>query len=227
MKNNFLNIKGLNITLNTLFPNRCIECDDVIDNKEIICLKCFSKIEFTHWDFGENPLKQKAEFLFPIEKAFALMHFEKNSLSRKVIHQLKYSHQEKVGRILARWVCEQVDLSNQNIDLLASVPLHPKKLKERGYNQLHLFTERLSECFNIPYQHDLLKRDSYNKAQATQNKVYRESSYYHFSLIQKVENKHILLIDDVFTTGNTISTLAWELLKNKGNKISILVMAID
>lgn len=217
----------MNIILNILFPNRCIECDHIISEKDIICLKCFDKIKFTHWNFGENPLKQKAEFLFPIEKAFALMYFEENALSRKIIHQLKYNHQEKVGKILAQWTNERIDLSQEKIDLLTCVPLHPKKLKERGYNQLHLFTETISKHFNIPYQHNLLRRNSYNKAQATKNKAHRENSHYDFSLTENIENKHILLIDDVFTTGNTMSKIAWELLKGKNNKISILVMAMD
>ena len=212
--------------LDVLFPNRCLECDEIISKDEIVCVKCLDKIHFTHWDFGENLLKQKAQFLFPVENAFSLMFFDKKGLSREILHQLKYRNQERVGGILADWVAERMEITEKP-DLLINIPLHPKKLKERGYNQLHLFTEKLAEYYEIPFRHDLLERESYHKAQAQKNKADRGETKYHFSLSENIENKHILLIDDIYTTGNTMSAAAWEILKHKGNKLSILVMAID
>ena len=212
--------------LDVLFPNRCLECDEIISKNEIVCVKCLDKIHFTHWDFGENLLKQKAQFLFPVENAFSLMFFDKKGLSREILHQLKYRNQERVGGILADWVAERVEITEKP-DLLINIPLHPKKLKERGYNQLHLFTEKLAEYYEIPFRHDLLQRESYHKAQAQKNKADRGETKYHFSLSENIENKHILLIDDIYTTGNTMSAAAWEILKYKGNKLSILVMAME
>lgn len=212
--------------LDVLFPNRCLECDDIISKNEIVCVKCLDKIHFTHWDFGENLLKQKAQFLFPVENAFSLMFFDKKGLSREILHQLKYRNQERVGGILADWVAERMEITEKP-DLLINIPLHPKKLKERGYNQLHLFTEKLAEYYEIPFRHDLLQRESYHKAQAQKNKADRGETKYHFSLSENIENKHILLIDDIYTTGNTMSAAAWEILKHKGNKLSILVMAME
>ena len=212
--------------LDILFPNRCLECDEIISKNEIVCVKCLDKIHFTHWDFGENLLKQKAQFLFPVENAFSLMFFDKKGLSRKILHQLKYRNQERVGGILADWVTEWMEITEKP-DLLINIPLHPKKLKERGYNQLHLFTEKLAEYYEIPFRHDLLRRESYHKAQAQKNKADRGETKYHFSLSENIENKHILLIDDIYTTGNTMSAAAWEILKHKGNKLSILVMAME
>ena len=212
--------------LDVLFPNRCLECDEIISKNEIVCVKCLDKIHFTHWDFGENLLKQKAQFLFPVENAFSLMFFDKKGLSREILHQLKYRNQERVGGILADWVAERMEITEKP-DLLINIPLHPKKLKERGYNQLHLFTEKLAEYYEIPFRHDLLQRESYHKAQAQKNKADRGETKYHFSLSENIENKHILLIDDIYTTGNTMSAAAWEILKHKGNKLSILVMAME
>ena len=212
--------------LDVLFPNRCLECDEIISKNEIVCVKCLDKIHFTHWDFGENLLKQKAQFLFPVENAFSLMFFDKKGLSREILHQLKYRNQERVGGILADWVTERMEITEKP-DLLINIPLHPKKLKERGYNQLHLFTEKLAEYYEIPFRHDLLQRESYHKAQAQKNKADRGETKYQFSLSEIVENKHVLLIDDIYTTGNTMSAAAWEILKYKGNKLSILVMAME
>ena len=212
--------------LDVLFPNRCLECDEIISKNEIVCVKCLDKIHFTHWDFGENLLKQKAQFLFPVENAFSLMFFDKKGLSREILHQLKYRNQERVGGILADWVTERMEITEKP-DLLINIPLHPKKLKERGYNQLHFFTEILSSEYGIPFDHDLLKRNSHSKAQAQKDKSHREETKYDFSLTKEIENQHILLVDDVFTTGNTMSAIAWEFLKNKKNRVSILVMAME
>lgn len=214
--------------LDLFFPNRCIECSRIIDSDLLVCDLCFNQIHFTHYDYFENtPIKEKCSLFFPIENAFALIQFEKENLSRKIIHELKYRGREKTGKILAEWTAERVDFKNEKPDLMASVPLHPKKLKERGYNQLHLFTETLSAFYEIPFDHQLLKRNHYSKAQALKDKKHRLEAVNTFSVTQPVTGKHILLIDDVFTTGNTISSVAWEILNAGDNKVSVLVMAMD
>ncbi|PZU12685.1 MAG: ComF family protein, partial [Chryseobacterium sp.] len=125
------------------------------------------------------------------------------------------------------WTSERLDFKNEKPDVFVSVPLHPKKLQERGYNQLHLFTETLSKFYEIPFSHDLIKRNHYSKAQALKDKQHRLDTENTFSISKSISGKHVLLIDDVFTTGNTLSTIAWEILKAGDNTVSILVMAID
>jgi len=155
------------------------------------------------------------------------MQFEEESLSRKIIHELKYRNREITGKVLADWTTERLDFKNEKPDLMVSIPLHPKKLRERGYNQLHVFTEALSAFYTIPFDHKLLRRNHYAKAQALKDKKHRLETVNTFSLTQPVTGKHILLIDDVFTTGNTISSVAWEILNSGDNKVSVLVMAMD
>nr|WP_315054206.1 phosphoribosyltransferase family protein [Chryseobacterium indoltheticum] len=155
------------------------------------------------------------------------MKFEKENLSRKIIHELKYKSREKAGKTLAEWTAERLDFKKEKPDVLVSVPLHPKKLKERGYNQLHLFTETLSRFYGIPFSHNLIKRNHYSKAQALKDKQHRLETQNTFSITENITDKHILLIDDVFTTGNTVSSIAWEILKAGNNKVSVLVMAMD
>ena len=108
-----------------------------------------------------------------------------------------------------------------------TVPLHQKKLKERGYNQLHLFANTLSETLQIPCDHHLIKRNFYKKAQAKKNRHQRIFNENLFSITKKITNQHVLLIDDVFTTGNTMSAVAWEILKAGDNNVSVFVMAMD
>ncbi|TXF75169.1 ComF family protein [Chryseobacterium sp.] len=214
--------------LDLIFPNRCLECNRIISADELVCALCVEQVHFTHHDFCENNLlTESCRLQFPVEHAFALMQFEEESLSRKIVHQLKYGKREKVGKILANWVSERIDFRESKPDLMVTVPLHPKKLRERGYNQLHLFTETLSANFKIPFDHHLIKRNFYRKAQAKRAKLERAETDYLFSVTKPVSGKHIMIIDDVFTTGNTMSSVAWELLKAGENKISVLVMALD
>lgn len=214
--------------LDLLFPNRCVNCNRIIGGEELVCALCYDQIDFTHHEFGEeNLLKERCKVLFPVENAFALMQFEEENVSRKIVHQLKYGNREKVGKILANWVSERLDFGKSTPDLLVTIPLHSKKLRERGYNQLHLFANTLSKKYNIPCDHELIKRNFYQSAQAKKNKKQRETSENKFSLTKNISAKHILVIDDVFTTGNTMNSAVWEILKNPDHRISILIIAVD
>lgn len=214
--------------LDIFFPNRCLGCNRIIDADLLICELCFEQIDFTHFNyFEDNFIKEKCRLFFPVEHTFALMRFEKENLSRKIIHELKYKSREKAGKILAEWTSERLDFKDKKPDLLVSVPLHPRKLKERGYNQLHIFTEKLSEFYNISFDHYLIRRNHYSKAQALKDREHRLETENTFSITKEISGKHILIVDDVFTTGNTLATIAWEILKAGNNKVSVLVMAMD
>lgn len=214
--------------LDIFFPNRCLHCNRIIEHNLVCCNVCFEKIHFTNFEFSEdNIVKEKCKTFFPVEAASALLHFEKNSLTRKIIHELKYRNRENIGKVLANWTTERLDFRHNLPDLLVTIPLHERKLRQRGYNQLHTFTETLSEFYNLPFDHQLIKKNYNSKAQALQNKKHRLKTENLFSINKKLSGKHILLIDDVFTTGNTIASVAWEILKSGDNKVSVLVMAMD
>ncbi|AZA90781.1 DNA utilization protein GntX [Chryseobacterium nakagawai] len=214
--------------LDLLFPNRCLHCNRIIEADLLVCDLCFGQIHFTHYDYTKNnPVKEQCQLFFPVENTYALIQFEEENLSRKIIHELKYRNREITGKILAEWTCERLDFKDRKPDLFVSVPLHPKKQRERGYNQLHLYTETLSKYFEIPFDHELIKRNYYSKAQALKNKKGRLETINTFSATQPITGKNILLIDDVFTTGTTISSIAWEVLNAGDNTVSVLVIAMD
>lgn len=214
--------------LDLLFPNRCLQCNRIISGKELVCEICTSQIHFTHFRYGEeNLLKERCNLLFPIEHAFALMYFEKEGLSQEILHALKYGKREIIGKILADWTTEKLQFNKDKPDLLVTIPLHPKKMRKRGYNQLHLFAKTLSDHYEIPFDHEVLKRNIYSKAQAKRSRNERQNAEKKFSINKNISGKHILMIDDVLTTGNTMSDAVWEILKNPDNRISVLVMAMD
>ncbi len=212
-----------------LFPNRCLNCNKLIDKDEVICEICLEKVNFTHHHFAaNNSLMEKVRLMAPLGHAYSLFYYEKGSLAQHIIHTLKYNHREKIGKILAKWVWERIDFKDCKPDLIITVPLHPRKLKQRGYNQLHLFANELSKHFQIPVNHHFLRRTKHSRAQASKNQSERLKTKNAYQLTETISDKHILLIDDVYTTGNTISNIAWEILNNSKNvRISILVMAMD
>ncbi|MEN2436621.1 double zinc ribbon domain-containing protein [Weeksellaceae bacterium A-14] len=213
--------------LDFLFPNRCLNCQTIIGGQEIVCQICMEQIRFHHSESGDERLYERSHLLFPLREAYMLMNFEKKSLARKIIHELKYKRREITGKILAEWAAEKITLKEELPQLITTIPLHPKKLKKRGYNQLHLFAEKLAEHLHIPYDHELILRKRHNKAQALQDRNQRMKNRTEFQLNKNITHQHILLIDDVFTTGNTMASAAWELLKPPGNSLSIFVMALD
>lgn len=214
--------------LDLLFPNRCIHCNRTIGGQQIVCAFCLDKISFLHEGMAAHEeLAQRCRLLFPAKNTMALMKFEAGGLSQEIIHELKYRKREKIGKTLAEWALQKLDISAVNADFIATVPLHPKKLKARGYNQLSLFASTISKATGIPYREKLIRRNFYKSAQAQKNRLARTETGQLFTVTEPVNNSHILLIDDVLTTGNTIASVAWELLRERTNTVSILVMAVD
>jgi ComF family protein len=144
---------------------------------------------------------------------------------------LKYKGHEEIGTILGEWYAE--DLKNiellKFVDEIIPVPLHPKKLKERGYNQVTTFGTALSTSLCLNYNDSLLIRNVYSKTQSKKNLLGRTEgieSIFDVSFTEKNHNKHFLLIDDVITTGATLEACSRALLKIPGAKISIICMAM-
>ncbi|MDL1912933.1 MAG: ComF family protein [Bergeyella sp.] len=209
-------------------PSRCLGCGRIVDAEVCLCFLCEDKIHFLHESFSDhNELRERCSVLFPVQVACSLMKYERNALAKKMIHSLKYGQRESIGQYIARMAIERLDIGALRPDLLVSIPLHLRKYRKRGYNQLHLFTETLSEYYHIPYDHKVLKRNKHLKSQAQKNKSARQKSDFSFSLNREIENTHVLLIDDVFTTGQTLAQASWAVLSRKNNKVSILVMAME
>lgn len=214
--------------LDVFFPNRCLCCQRIISVKEVVCPLCEAQIPFTHFLFdGQNVFAQMCRALFPVENAFSLLYYRDNTIAQKVIHRLKYAYREEVGIVLSGYVIECIESFPLDINLVAIVPLHPKKQQKRGYNQLKKFATSLCEYYQLPLDETLLRRNQNTKAQARRAKHERGSAKGVFSMREGRDNTHFLLIDDVFTTGNTLSSIAWELLSSgENNRVSVMVMAV-
>lgn len=219
--------------LNLFFPPVCSGCKAfLLSNENIICTICRHEAPLTnHHLHIENEAFKKFYGRVPVEHASALLYFHKKGIVQEMIHGLKYRGQEDVGTVLGQWYAEDLKTLRtlQSVDAIIPVPLHRKRLRNRGYNQVTNFGLALSENLKIPYNAAVLKRTIYSKTQSKKNLLGRTEgidSVFDVSFSEKDHNKHFLLIDDVITTGATLEVCSKALLKIPGARISIVCMAM-
>lgn len=214
------------------FPEICLCCNDYLTtNESVICLTCRHDLPLTNFSFEENNLIEKSFYgRIPLQSATSLFYFFKKGNVQHLIHELKYKNQQQVGTFIGDWLGDQLIESGRfaTIDCIIPVPLHPKKLKIRGYNQVTTFGESLAKKLAIPYYSTILIRVSSTKTQTKKLRFDRWKNVHELFHVQNnftLENKHILLVDDVITTGATLEACYEALNKTKNLKISIACMA--
>ncbi|MBK9224955.1 MAG: ComF family protein [Flavobacterium sp.] len=220
--------------INVLFPKVCSGCSNhLLSNENVICTICRHEIPLTNHHLNpENEALKKFYGKIPVEFASTLVYFHKKGIVQEMIHNLKYRGHEGIGAVLGEWQADT--LKNlpvaSTFDEIIPVPLHKKRLKERGYNQVSSFGLTLSEKLKINYNPNILSRNIYSKTQVRKNLLNRTEVLEHVFDVQfseKEYNKHFLLIDDVLTTGSTLEACGRALLKIPGAKISIVCMAMS
>lgn len=218
--------------LHLFFPKICITCNaKLLQSEKIICTLCRHDLPIICYkDYKDNKITKALYGRIPIEKANAFLFYRKDGKTKDLIHALKYKGNQEVGIFIGDWFGNILKDSNElnDIDCIIPVPLHPKKMKQRGYNQLTTFGESLSKHLEKPYVADVLIRISASKTQTFKQRFERFSNNEtKFSITNTsiLKNKHILLIDDVITTGATLESCCKELLTSENLKISVVTMA--
>ncbi len=215
------------------YPIYCASCNGALyKNEKLLCTTCRHELPLGNF---HNVNAKKIEKVFygrvKIENAASLFIFQKDSLIQNLIHNLKYKGREEIGEELGKWLGEKLaqNPDYQKIDVVIPVPLHKKRLRERGYNQVKKFGIEIAEKLNASYIDSVLKKNSYHKKQSKHNKGSRWINISETFGIQNeslVANKHILLVDDIITTGATIEACIEALKAIPNIKISIATMAI-
>lgn len=220
--------------INVLFPKVCSGCSNhLLSNENVICTICRHEIPLTNHHLNtENEAIKKFYGKIPVEFASTLVYFHKKGIVQEMIHNLKYRGHEEIGAVLGEWQAEnlkKLPITN-SFDEIIPVPLHKKRLKERGYNQVSSFGLALSKKLKINYNPNILSRSVYSKTQVKKNLLNRTEVLEHIfevNFSEKDHDKHFLLIDDVLTTGSTLEACGRELLKIPGAKISVVCMAMS
>ncbi len=223
----------LNSLVNLFFPKVCYACQNgLTDYEDTICVDCRHNLPITNFHFEQDSTVEKVLYgRAQIESGTALFRFEKKGKVQQLIHNLKYRGHENIGFVLGNWLGSELKTvpAYQNIDMVIPVPLHKKKLKKRGYNQVSTFGVQLAKALNAEYAEGLLIKITDTKSQVNKKRFARWNSNTElFSLtnIPSIENKHVLIVDDLITTGATLEACIAVLNDAKNVKISIATMAI-
>ncbi|MEZ5056543.1 MAG: phosphoribosyltransferase family protein [Saprospiraceae bacterium] len=219
--------------LHLFFPNVCIACHEnhPLEN-QYLCVGCNFRLPRTDFHFHkENPFTERFWGRFPLVYGASMLYFKKRGLTRILISNLKYKGQKEIGNRLGETYGRTLKASPyfNDMDAIIPVPLHFKKEQKRGYNQSAAFGDGLSVGLEIPQWLDVLKRKRHSETQTRKGTIERlQNVETIFEIIkpEKIEGKHLLLVDDVLTTGATLESCALELLKVEGVKISIVTIAI-
>jgi ComF family protein len=165
-----------------------------------------------------------------IENATAVLYFQKKGITQEILHNLKYKGHRSISSFFGKWLgTELAEIKEyRDIDLVIPVPLHKQKQKKRGYNQVEGFAEEIAKALGIPYYDSALIKISKTSSQVFKKRFTRFQSEEIFTIknSQKVENKHILLVDDILTTGATLENCAIQLKKCSNVKLSLATIAI-
>lgn len=221
----------LNELSNLFFPNCCAVCDSkLLPAEEGVCLRCLHKLPKTNnFDEPDNLAETLLAGRFPFERVATFCVYSKQGVLQPLIHELKYNNKKEIGILLGKMFGKDLIGSNfiKNIDFIVPVPLHPKREKKRGYNQARMIAEGLSKATSIPVSNNNLVRSIFNPTQTKRTKTQRwENVKDIFDVVSPKDyaDKHILLVDDIITTGSTLEACAHALLKSPGIKISIATL---
>ena len=216
--------------LQTLFPNYCLGCKSAVPKKTILCLHCLSELPKTNSHLSNsNPLVNLLQQLAPISYATSLFYFEQQGLVQQLIHQLKYMNREQLGNFFGTQLGQKlVNSPFLSCDLIVSIPLHKRRQRQRGYNQVSQFGQQLAKQLQIEYVLQNLIRHKATKTLVRLNTHQRAAQIKNaFSVVDSsvFAGKHLLLVDDVVTTGTTLSEAANCLLQIEGVEVSVATIA--
>lgn len=215
-----------------LFPKHCAGCDNILlESEHVVCTHCRHDMPFTqHHTIEQNETLKRFQGRLPLEHASSVVYFHKDGIVQHLIHNLKYKGRQEVGVLVGQWYADDIKSNNvlQTVDAVIPVPLHRKKLLERGYNQVDGFGRAIADGLSAEFNDSILLRKTYTRTQTKKNLEARAeiiSDAFDVKFTEAHHNRHFLLVDDVITTGATLEACGRALLKIPGARISIITIA--
>lgn len=215
------------------YPNLCLACQQQLPSRHsILCVHCQHQLPKTNYHIhAENPFTERFWGRVPLYAGTALYHFTKGGKVQHLIHSLKYEHKPDVGVCLGRLLGEQLRKSPlfSEVEIIVPVPLHPRKEWERGYNQSDCFARGLSEAMEIPWRKRGLLRSSNTATQTKKSRIDRVvnvGAAFSIGEASRLSGRHVLLVDDVITTGATLEACGLLLQQLPGLRLSMATIAI-
>jgi ComF family protein len=218
--------------LHLFFPHVCAGCgSDIISDKHALCLRCLSNLPITNfYQQAHNPVEQIFYGRLAIRNGAAGYFFTKDSLIQTLLHQLKYKGNQDIGFYMGTLLGGFLANNDRfaEVDALVPLPLNPKREKKRGYNQATALCNGIASVWNKPVIDKVAIRKIYTETQTKKGRITRwENMDGVFAIANPstIANKHILLVDDVVTTGASLEACGAEILKVPGTTLSIATLA--
>lgn len=215
-----------------LFPELCAACrESLVANEHLICTGCLYGLPFTNFHLQpDNIVARQFWGKIPLEAAYAMCYFTKGGKIQNLMHQFKYKGIKEIGNLLGSLTGDQLIKSEvfNTVDMIVPVPLHKKRMRQRGYNQSACFAEGLAQKLNATVEVDNLVRVIATETQTHRSRFARFENMQEVFVIndpERLTGKHILLVDDIVTTGSTLEACGAQLLKVPGLKLSIATIA--
>ena len=218
--------------LDLISPRLCVVCGHRLSvTEEAICSKCNFHLPRTH--FQQDPYENEMAKLFwhqiPIERATALFYYEAHSETANILYELKYKNRPDIGEVMGRLVAKELQPSGffDGIDGIVPIPLAKKRQRQRGYNQSQEIACGISEITNLPIYNNVVRRNVFEGSQTNKGRWERNENVekvFEMTDETAIQGKHLLIIDDVVTTGATVIACAKELCKAGNVKVSVLAL---
>lgn len=217
--------------IHLFYPRLCEGCRKPLHHQEdTICIGCQTNIAYTHFHhLKNNETSNRLSGRIPFLHATSLAYFADQGLLQHLIHSMKYKDKQNVGLFLGRELGKCIRQESWDIDAIIPVPLHKKKELKRGYNQSNLIAHGIGDVIQVPVISNALIRTRYTESQTEKTREQRiENVHQAFSLTSPsiVASKHLLLIDDVLTTGATVEACASTLLNASEVTVSIATVGL-
>jgi ComF family protein len=217
---------------NLFFPNLCLGCGQpLIRGEEVICSICYFHLPKTYFhNDAENQLNRVFWGRVSLEGVAAFLYFQKGSTVQQLLHQLKYKDRPEIGTRIGKWYGGELCQAGpfKDAGLIIPVPLHPHKLRKRGYNQSQSFAEGLAAVMKAEIETRCLYRRVDSGTQTRKARYNRWTNVENIFAVkhpERIRGRHILLVDDVITTGATLESCAQALLDIPGVKVSVATIA--
>jgi len=219
--------------LHLMFPHVCRGCGaDLPDREMLLCLHCLHALPETNYEsFPDNPVEKIFWGRLPVYSAAAHYYFTKGSLVQRLMHLFKYKGERDLGLLMGKMMGMRLKESARfPVDALVPLPLYPRREKQRGYNQAAILCEGISKSLLVPVLPDVVRRPLYTETQTRKGRIERWKNIEGKFVVSNesvLKNRHILLVDDVVTTGATLESCGNELLAVEGVQLSIAALCVS